>query len=196
MCLCVLSLCVCLCVSENVTVYVFACLYVCMSLCVSVCIYLYMYVSLCVHVCLCMSTGPCQVQKMVSDALKLDLQTTGCELWYELNLWAIFTTLKDLIIFLYMWHLPISIYFYVCPPRVCLVLTDGRREHWVHWNYRSRWLWAAVCVLVSKLGSSQRVVSALNHWTILSSPYIPDSIIYTVTIEMLEFSPSFEKSKC
>lgn len=114
-------------------------------------------------VCLDVSASPHRVQNKVSHALKLDLLATWCECLYKLNLWAMFPTLKDLNFILCIWAFA---YMYICAPHMCLVLSEDRRRHWIHWSYSPRCWWESACVLGTKPGSSTRVASALNRWSI------------------------------
>ena len=61
-------------------------------------------------------------------------------------------------------------YFYcmhVRVPHVRLVLLEVKRRHKIPWNWRYRWLWAAIWVLGIEPGSSWRVTNDLYYWASL-----------------------------
>lgn len=41
---------------------------------------------------------------------------------------------------------------FVCVPHVFLLSSEGRREHWMPWNWSYRWLWTAIYFWESNLG--------------------------------------------
>lgn len=49
----------------------------------------------------------------------------------------------------------------ICLP-MCSVPVEMGRGHWVFWNWHYRWLWATMCMLRPKPGSSSRASSTLN----------------------------------
>lgn len=59
----------------------------------------------------------------------------------------------------------------VCVSTICM---HGAGDVWrgcpISWNWACRWLWAIMCLLSMKLGSSRGAVSTLNYRSNLSSP--------------------------
>lgn len=49
---------------------------------------------------------------------------------------------------------------------VCAVPMEDKKGCWVLWNWSYRWLWAAMCVLGTKLRPPGKIASALNYWAI------------------------------
>lgn len=56
-----------------------------------------------------------------------------------------------------------------------LVPDNARREHWISWNWRYRWLWI---VIWTKSGSSVRIVSTSSCWDISPTPEYAHENIY------------------
>ena len=54
---------------------------------------------------------------------------------------------------------------YISVPQECLVSTDVRKGHWMHWKWSSRMDMTAMGVLGTELGSSTRT-RPFNHWAI------------------------------